>query len=234
MITLDPDPGTHIKNACLRAVSIANVKNEDVRFVFNETEVIAHPGDDATALAEKWRLDFKAASEAYRKSPEYIAAEEKRAEELRQKMAAPMMESATTQAEMREAKDPRPYTEKQLLQYIKSLTDRSHDYDTCVYALSLAALAAFNYVAHMLGVTGFQASCADLDFVRRNRSIKGPFILLKAEDALYPQSDPIEKLIEALDEWRPWLKTEAKKRLADAWPAARVVREHWQRLAGKE
>ena len=34
-------------------------------------------------------------------------------------------------------------------------------------------------------MTGFQVSCADLDISKRLRGIKGPFILLKAEDMLY-------------------------------------------------
>ena len=142
------------------------------------------------------------------------------------------MEKAQTEAEMREAKDPWPYTREQLLQYIDSLTERSHDYGTCVYALSLGALAAFNYVAHKLGVTGFQSSCADLDFLRRNRSLKGPFILLKAEDALYPQYDLREKLDEALNEWKPWLAEEAEKLLASG-TAHPAVLAHWKNLAKK-
>jgi hypothetical protein len=230
MNTFETSAGEHIAHACLRAVELANDTKEPVRFVFNDTEVIAHPGDNPNSLEQKWRLDSAAAA-AYRKSPEYIAAEAKRAEGLCQKMAAPMKESATTAAEMRETKDPWPYTEKQLIEYIKSLTDRGHDYDTCVYALSLAALAAFNYVARKLGVTGFQSSCADLDFLRRNRSIKGPFIILKGEDALYPQCDLMEKLEKALAEWRPWLRKEAKKRLAEGALAHPAVIAHWKELA---
>jgi hypothetical protein len=232
MLELDHLAGTHIAVACTRAVALADLKKESVRFVFNEIEMIVHPGDSADQLQKKWHADFEAAAKAYRESPEYIAAEAQRAEELRNKMAASMTESATTEDELRQAKDPWPYTREQLIEYIDSLTERPHDYGTCVYALSLSALAAFNYVAHKLGVTGFQSSCADLDFLRRNRSIKGPFILLKAEDAMYPQSDVHEKLEEALTEWKSWLSEEAKKRLAETEHAHSAVIGHWKKLAG--
>ena len=233
MLELDNLAGTHISDACIEAVSLADAERQSVRFTFNGIEVIANPGDSAAALQEKWSRDFEAAGKALRESPEYIAAEAARAEDLRKKMTAPMTESATTEAEMRAAVDPWPYTRDQLLQYIDSLTERPHDYGTCVYALSLAALAAFNYVARKLGVTGFQSSCADLDFIRRNRNIKGPFILLKAEDALYPQSNLRERLDEALEEWKPWLSEEATKKLSEIPEAHPAVIAHWKKMAGK-
>lgn len=230
-LELDNLVGSHIADACRQAVTLADSKKRDVRFVFNGTEVIAHPGDSPDQLQRKWSADYEAAAKAYRESPEYIAAEAKRADDLRKKMAATMVESATTEAEMRAAADPWPYTREQLLQYIDSLTERSHDYGTCVYAMSLAALAAFNFVARKLGVTGFQSSCADLDFLRRNRNIAGPFIILKADDALYPQSDPLEKFLEARAQWRPWLAEEAKKKLAESEHAHPNVVAHWKKLA---
>jgi hypothetical protein len=107
-----------------------------------------------------------------------------------------------TEAELRDLAKPWPRTQDELHAYIESLVKRDHDYGTCVYAMSLSALAAFNYVAHKLGVTGFQASCADLDIVRRSRSIEGPFMLTKGQDMLFPQYDPlgeVEKALKATD-----------------------------------
>lgn len=231
MITLKHFAGLHISAACKEAVAEADAKHDDVRFEFNGTEVIAHPGDSAEMLEARWSADFEAAAKAWRESPEYAQQEAKRAEELRQKMSASMKESAATEAEMREAKEPWPYTFEQLREYIDSLVNRQHDYGTCVYAMSLAATAAFNYVAHQLGVTGFQSSCADLDFIRRTRSIKGPFMLIKGEDALYPQYDLRQKLSETLQEWKPWLKEEATKKLLETDHAHPNVLEHWKKLA---
>ncbi len=147
-----------------------------------------------------------------------------------------MIETATTETELREAKVPWPHTEAELLSYIQSLLALQHDYGTCVYAMSMAAVATFNYVSHVLGVTGFQASCADLDIVRRTRMIDSPFALVKAEDMLYPQYDIMAKVQRYLKDWEPWAKEEAIKKLQDTPndQCAESVIEHWQRLAALE
>lgn len=225
-------PGTSIAEACKAAVKIADREKQDVEFMFNDTKVVAQPGNSPESLVAKWHRDYEAACEAWEKSPERAERERKREEDLRRRMATVLVEAATTENEMRETKEPWPLTEKQLLEYIVSLVDRSHDYGTCCYAMSLAAVAAFNYVAGKLGVTGFQSSCADLDFLRRTRSMKGPFILLKGEDMLYPQYDLSEKLAEAIEGWKPWLKEQAEKNLKDTALAHPVVVLHWRKLAG--
>lgn len=224
--------GSHISNVCEKVVAMANESGDSVEFTFNDIKVTVQPGESTEAVQQRWQTDTEAAREAWLKSPERAKQEAERAAELARKRAAVMVETAQTEAEMRAAKEVWPLTEKQLLEYIASLVDRQHEYGTCVYALSLAASAAFNYVAGQLGVTGFQASCADLDFLRRTRSIKGPFILLKAEDALFPQSLPREKLDRAEVEWLPWLKEEAKKKLTESGGAHPAVLAHWKELAG--
>jgi hypothetical protein len=144
-----------------------------------------------------------------------------------------MKETAKTEAEMRAAKEQWPKTIEELTEYVESLVNREHDYGTCVYAMSLAATATFNYVAGKLGVTGFQASCADLDILRRTRSMKGPFIILKAEDMVYPQYDLQGKLREAMGEWQKWVAEQAKKQLAEHTDGNvhPEVLEHWKKLA---
>lgn len=141
---------------------------------------------------------------------------------------------ANTEEEMRNTEPGWPKTIGELDEYIDSLVNRKHDYGTCVYALSLSALAAFNYVAHKLGVTGFQASCADLDFLSKNRGIKGGFILLKADDLLYPQYNLREKLEEFINspDQRKWLKEQAEIKIKESNGNAHpeVIR-HWQNLA---
>ena len=84
-------------------------------------------------------------------------------------------------------KEPRPRTAEDLGRIIDSLVERDHDYGTAVYAMSLAAMSAYNYVAHKLGVTGFQAGCADLDFIRRSRHLEHGFMILNYNNLLYPQ-----------------------------------------------
>lgn len=137
-----------------------------------------------------------------------------------------------TEQEMREAKVPSLKTPEELQSYIESLVSQRHDYGTCVYAMSMAAVAAFNYVASKLGVTGFQASCADLDVLRRTRNIEGPFMIVASEKMLYPQYDLERDVKKALNDWREWAAGEARKMLADSTDNVHPsVVKHWESLA---
>jgi len=140
--------------------------------------------------------------------------------------------SESTEKQMREADVPTPHTVEDLASYVKALVEREHDYGTCVYAMSMAAVAAFNFAAHSLGVTGFQASCADMDVLRRTRRMRGPFMLVDGANALYPQYDLHEKLSEFLAGIRPWLATEAVGEL-EKFPTegSERVRKHLEALA---
>lgn len=133
---------------------------------------------------------------------------------------------------MRDLANPWPKTEKELLDTILEHLKEPHDYGSCAYAMSLAATAAFNYVAHKLGVTGFQASCADLDFLRRSRGYKGPFMVLDGAKLLYPQYDVPGNVAEWIGEQRGWLRDEARKLLAERSEMAHPeVIAHWKKLA---
>ncbi len=135
-----------------------------------------------------------------------------------------------TEAEMRETEVPTPGSVEELADYVRSLVEREHDYGTCVYAMSMAATATFNFVASKLGVTGFQASCADLDILRRTRDFKWGR-LLDYEKLLYPQHrDEFPSWEELLDQNRNELAKRATMLLATSDYAADRVKEHWRRL----
>lgn len=137
-----------------------------------------------------------------------------------------------TEEQMRESEVPTPSSHFELAGYVDALVNRPHDYGTCCYAMSMAAIAAFNYVASKLGVTGFQESCADLDIIRRTRGLKHGFMILNGNDVLYPQYDLVEKAAEFVAERRKALAGEAKKLLKESGKyAAESVRNHWQELA---
>jgi hypothetical protein len=139
----------------------------------------------------------------------------------------------TKEMEMRDSKIPNFDKVEDLTAYIKSLTDMQHDYGTCVYAMSMAATATFFHVANVLGVTGFQASMADMDILKRTRNINGPYMLIKAEDMLYPQYNIPRRVVKTMNEWRKWAKQEAKCKLADSNSslAHSAVRKRWKQLA---
>jgi len=141
---------------------------------------------------------------------------------------------AAAEQEMRDAKVPWLESPEELASYIADLIDRPHDYGTCVYAMSMAAVAAYNHVASKLGVTGFQASCADMDIVRRTRGYER-FVLLDLGNALYPQYDLEARLRESLADARPWLAGEAKKLLAERHDVANpAVVAHWEKLTAEQ
>lgn len=143
-----------------------------------------------------------------------------------------MEQETTPEQEIRNQEAPWFDSPDQLQKYINSLVERPQDYGSCVYAMSLAAVAAFQYVASKLGVTGFQASCADLDFIRRTRNIKGPFMLVNAEKMLYPQYDIRSDLEEAIEKWKPWAAEQAEKKLTEVTGfVAESVKNHWIYLA---
>lgn len=145
-------------------------------------------------------------------------------------MVVPTYES---ESHMRESEVPECDSLLDLSEYIQSLTTMPHDYGTCVYAMSMAATAAFNHVAGKLGVTGFQASCADLDVLRRTRRIDGPFMIVKGEDAMYPQCDPVKAVEEWLQKIKPWLKEKAQEKLTETekFGAHPRVVAHWRKLS---
>lgn len=144
-----------------------------------------------------------------------------------------MIENAKTTEEMRKARPETPDTLESLMEYIREFVGRSHDYNTCVDAVSLCSYATFKYVASQLGITGFQASCADMDLLRRTRIIKGPFGLIMAHDMLYPQCDPRRKFNEFMEEWKGWAAEEAKKLIAtaDQETVHPDVLAHWRKVA---
>jgi hypothetical protein len=138
-----------------------------------------------------------------------------------------------TEAELRDAKEPWPHTPDELQTIIAALVDRQHDYGTCVYAMSIAATAAFNYVAHKLGVTGFQASCADLDIIRRTRHLEQGFQIIDYANLLYPQyREEFADLSfdSLLRKNATELKKHARVLLDEGNKAHSSVREHWEMI----
>jgi hypothetical protein len=137
------------------------------------------------------------------------------------------------EAALRELQMPQPESQDDLVRIFTALSERQHDYGTCVYAMSIYAEAAFNLMASKMGVTGFQASCADMDILKRTRRIKGPFAIIDGADLLYPQYDIPAKVAGILQSWQAWASTEAVKLLGDKHMAHPDVMAHWERLAAE-
>jgi hypothetical protein len=138
-----------------------------------------------------------------------------------------------SEKELREHEAMTPTSPAELAGFVQDLVGREHDYGTCVYAMSLAAVAAFNYVASKLGVTGFQASCADMDIIARTRGLKHGFMILDASQLLYPQYDLVEKVAKFCNDTRKRLAPEARRLLAESDKefVHPEVSAHWEKLA---
>lgn len=128
--------------------------------------------------------------------------------------------------------EPWPKSKKNLIEYIDQQIHprHGHDYNSAPDAAANAALAAFNYVATELGMTGFQAGYAQMQFIKTSRHIEGPFMILDATQMLYPQYDPHNQVQEFLEECKPALGEIAKKKLEEG-PAHPSVEKRWREYA---
>lgn len=140
----------------------------------------------------------------------------------------------TKEEKLRDEQIPRFDNIKDLAAYIERLASDKHSYGSCVYAMSHAAVATFNYMASKLGVSGFQASCADMDILRHTRALQRGRVI-DYKNLLYPQyikSDYFPTVEDLMIENKEWLKEEARKRLEEKSPyAADGVLAHWKRLS---
>ena len=135
------------------------------------------------------------------------------------------------EASLRDINMPWPENEEEMTAIIRALAERTHNYGTCVYAMSISAEAAYNYIAKQLGVTGFQAGCADMDILARTRHLKWGRIL-DFENLLYPQyANKFKAWGALLEENKIELAKRAKKNLEENPGAAPGVVAHWKRLA---
>jgi hypothetical protein len=124
-----------------------------------------------------------------------------------------------------------PKSSRELSAIIKVLTERRQTYGTCVYAMALAAEATYNLVAHKLGVTGFQASCADMRLLARNRSMKHGFRIIDYGKLLYPQYKREFDRIKLSAEQFDHIRKAARALLDEEDTADPNVAAHWAYVA---
>jgi len=139
--------------------------------------------------------------------------------------------SNMSERELREYEVPFIETEDQLLDIIRQLVDRSHTYGTCVYAMSIASVATFRYIVHKLGVTGFQASCADLDILRRTRNMNHGFRIVDYKNLIYPQycdSEHFPCYLELIRDNLSELQNLVKERMEESSDIHPAVFNHWK------
>lgn len=139
-----------------------------------------------------------------------------------------------TEKELRELKPVWPKSFDEVSLILLALAEREHDYGTCVYAMSHGAVAGYNFIAGRLGVTGFQASCADLDIIRINRHWEHGFRLVNFADLHFPQymtRRSFPTLFDVLEGQREALMESAKAKLEKGGAMHPNVRAHLEWLA---
>lgn len=230
--------GCHIEHVAKKAIAVAQENNCKCAFVFNEIEVIALPSSTPEDLVQWYFDETERNRRKYLESDEYkqaCEAAKARAEKRVRDFANLVAEIPTLSEEkLRDVAIPGPQTEQELHSLIAALATRQHDYDTCVYAMSIAATAAFEYMAHVVGATGFQASCADMDILRRTRRMgDSPFAIIKGEDMIFPQYGIQRRADELKEKWKSWARDEAQKLLREHQNKEihPDVRAHWEMLA---
>lgn len=121
------------------------------------------------------------------------------------------------------------------INWVNRASSGDEGYNRCVTAIADVLEVVFREMAERLGITGYQASCVDLEFTRRNRRLEY-FAVQDYGNLLYPQYARHFLTIDP-HVWE-WLQEKAKDFLqADtlggqgAHPA---VRQHWADIvAGK-
>lgn len=231
---LEVAPGENLRDTVSRAHEQAMDTGQEVRFKFNEWHIHVLPTESweevKARVEEETGIELLTRAQMAKQAGENLERRQREADEAMAEAGVP------DEKALREAKVPWPESLTELAAYISSLVDRPHDYGTCVYAMSMSALAAYYYVSKQLGVTGFQASMADMDLLRRNRHMEMGFRIVNYADMLYPQywkGATAGLFAEALQENEEIAKAVAEKAqeyLAET-KGVDEVRKHWQILA---
>jgi hypothetical protein len=232
--SFEAEPGEMLHDALTRASVLAGDTNEPVAFDFNGVthEVLPMEPEESWRKRASERAGFPVLNreESAKQASDDL---DRMAKEHADAIAAA---GVMTEAQMRDADVPWIKTEEEFVAYVRSLADRPQDYGTCVYAMSMAAIAAKNYVAGKLGVTGFQAGAADMDFLKRARHMKHGFRVIDYGDLLYPQywdaeRTPVYQAVLRDRTTRALFAQAAANLIAKSPSASRDVIAHWTHLA---
>lgn len=137
---------------------------------------------------------------------------------------------ATKESWYARARD-RAMTLKALPGFLAELAEHSHDYNSIVYAVAAAALAAARALDRSPngGITSFQAGAVFWEFYAEWLSESGPCRMVKFENMLYPQYESSFGKAITPDTWK-WLRQEAAKKLAEHGTAHGTVADHWRSI----
>lgn len=131
----------------------------------------------------------------------------------------------------------RNMTLKELPDFLDELSKLPANYNTAVYTVAAAGVAASWAMNDVVGLSGFQAGCVMWEYMEFWIGVKAPARLVRYENMLYPQyKNEFDKTFSA-ETWT-WLKQEAKKGV-DEWmkgndSVSPRVLNHWLRIVSGE
>lgn len=128
----------------------------------------------------------------------------------------------------------RTITFAELPDFLDELRTYTHDYSTCVYAMSAAAVASCRALNATLGITGFQAGCVMWEFIKEFMGYRDePLRLVHYETMLYPQYERNYDRVISGDTWA-WLQAQAKAKIEKAHDECQTIHGdvlgHWQSI----
>lgn len=143
-LTIQPAPGTDIRDAYAQALAVAVTRDRPVSFDFNGEHCTARPGDDAQDLADRWLAKAEADATAYRASPKGMAAEARAEAERARGQALVDRLAANLPVVLARGDD------RGLLAWLAAFTDAAdHRGVRCDFAAILARLGRAGYQANM-------------------------------------------------------------------------------------
>ena len=103
------------------------------------------------------------------------------------------------------------------------------DYNGCINA----QVDIIKSIIYGAGNSGFSASCVGMETIKSTHGIKGPFMIIKLEDMLYPQCLPEPKVAAWINENEAWIGKKARKLLRERKGASvhPNVLAHWKSLS---
>lgn len=106
-----------------------------------------------------------------------------------------------------------PETLEDFIKMVEAVEGSHHTYETIADSLTDLTVAFFNYFASKHGMTGWQASWAQLQFIKKTRNMEAPFMIVDSSKLLYPQYDILVDVERFLEESKPELAKIAQERL---------------------
>lgn len=122
-------------------------------------------------------------------------------------------------------------TIEEFTEFLTEISKAPYDYNTSGYSVAAAAIGGAYLFAHLMGITGFQASFAFWEFYEEWGAVGArgaPARMLDYSDLVYPQMK--YKFTSISPETWKWVQKKAAENLIKSTYATDNVKEHWKSI----